>query len=635
MEKRLQKILKTIPSLVAIFFSQYGFAGPKSDISLSNPKLSKIQALQQIQTTTNSELSEKLKGLSFCDHDKNNENKESKNKDQVSSCEQADAENSTIVWASGSKATEALNTLDLDNNKLKSICIKGSISKEYIEDLRKKLSRAHYSLIYTKFGNHVNGFAIVNSRIKNVHGQDFNEMHIDLICTDTSAPGLGKRLMQDIINPKSQKVDLVTLNATGGAADFYIKMGYFEAVPENYSIFDEEQLPVYAKLSSAGEARMGPILQGYETLPMEEKTEQVKRIIFDHKNSKLRQIAKEGSLTQFREFVQQEHADLNYVGADGRSVFNVAADSKNDPLVDYLLKHQNLDISQIKINQNWNEEIKKTIIHKKSKNKNAILYKAAYRLDASAIDELINLGANIHYEGSSGESVLMAASKGGNVEGVRKLIEKGADVNHTTLEGYTPIFSAVYSGNFDTVKLLIDKKANVNCSDEHGFTPFLISLISRKYKIAQLLIDSKVTIDSKSASGYTALHNRVATGDVIGVKFLIKNKANVNTPTNEGEIPLSIAAERFVESSNGLDSEQSKKTYYEIMEMLVREGAEVNTRVQGDSLIQWAANKGSLELVKFLLKQPKLDLTKVEIRSNWNSKISEMIAQAKQTHMSR
>lgn len=91
--------------------------------------------------------------------------------------------------------------------------------------------------------------------------------------------------------------------------------------------------------------------------------------------------------------------------------------------------------------------------------------------EATALEILIEKGADITLTSNDGETVLMrSAAWGGDRNIIRYLIGKGADVNAKTSKGMTVLMYAAESNNLDAMRALIEAGADANSQDGGGKT---------------------------------------------------------------------------------------------------------------------------------------------------------------------
>ena len=110
-------------------------------------------------------------------------------------------------------------------------------------------------------------------------------------------------------------------------------------------------------------------------------------------------------------------------------------------------------------------------------------------------------------------------------------------------DGYTALHYSCRYGYVNTVRTLVKHKANVNARTDSDNTPLALAAINNHDNVVHaLLSDSQCPVDAKGQDGYTALHYSCRYGHVDIVRTLVKHKASVNTRTDSGNTPLTLAA---------------------------------------------------------------------------------------------
>ena len=110
-------------------------------------------------------------------------------------------------------------------------------------------------------------------------------------------------------------------------------------------------------------------------------------------------------------------------------------------------------------------------------------------------------------------------------------------------DGYTPLHYSCRYGHVDIVRTLVKLKANVNAKTDSGDTPLTLAARNKHDNVVHaLLFDSQCLVDANGQDGYTALYYSCRYGHVDIVRTLVKNKVNVNTKTDSGDTPLTLAA---------------------------------------------------------------------------------------------
>jgi len=166
------------------------------------------------------------------------------------------------------------------------------------------------------------------------------------------------------------------------------------------------------------------------------------------------------------------------------------------------------------------------------------LIKAAASGDSSAVEKLVNEGANINEPDSNGYTPLMHAVWSRKTETVKVLINKGADVNAKDKNGYTPLLWAVSYGYSEIAKILLDKGANVNAKANDGSTPYSLAVQANSPELKLLMSkDADMKVEDR---GHLLLW-AVQASDIEFAKKLIKKGADINTKNPEGETVLDVA----------------------------------------------------------------------------------------------
>ncbi|MGC0371836.1 MAG: hypothetical protein DGJ47_000537 [Rickettsiaceae bacterium] len=141
-----------------------------------------------------------------------------------------------------------------------------------------------------------------------------------------------------------------------------------------------------------------------------------------------------------------------------------------------------------------------------------------------------------------------------NLELVEWFIDYGFDVNTSTKEGDTSLHNVCcFRRNPDSIlimDLLIKNKANVNIQNNNGKYPIYNAAfqtlhsnnktpVSIRIDMLKTLIDNNADINCRDNIGGTPLISATIEGDINLLKFLLKNKANVNI-TKSKQIPTCL-----------------------------------------------------------------------------------------------
>lgn len=151
---------------------------------------------------------------------------------------------------------------------------------------------------------------------------------------------------------------------------------------------------------------------------------------------------------------------------------------------------------------------------------------------------------------------------------------------------FAPLHLAVSNGQVDIVKLLISHGADVNTSDGNGQTPLQLAASSIMIDVLNV---QGLEIDAVNNNGDTALISACKNGDCVIVNKLLCVGAHVNGITGSCTTPL-CAACCYIYG-------------YDVVEMLLEHGADVNTRdVNGRTPLFVACSNGHDDTVNSLIK---------------------------------
>ena len=170
----------------------------------------------------------------------------------------------------------------------------------------------------------------------------------------------------------------------------------------------------------------------------------------------------------------------------------------------------------------------------------------------NSVKILLKYGADIEARGTlkigdqvaEGCTPLWGAAATGHLDVVRLLIEQNADVDSKTSTGSTPLRVAAYHGHLDVVRLLVDSGADVNVrSSRDNSTPLIVACYCGRSSVATYLINRGAIINLQCKDGSTALHNAVLGGHLKVVSELLAFGAS-QLPNNQGLTPLLFACDK-------------------------------------------------------------------------------------------
>lgn len=140
-----------------------------------------------------------------------------------------------------------------------------------------------------------------------------------------------------------------------------------------------------------------------------------------------------------------------------------------------------------------------------------------------------------------GVALIHAFSKRGQASAIELLLRLGADVNAKDELGKTPLIHAVINRNYEVVQLLVGKGANLE-STFGGNTALIEATAANDDAVVKLLLEHGAQIEAKNRDGHTALQFAAANSYVAIVQLLLSKGANVNTMDKNQTTPLMWAA---------------------------------------------------------------------------------------------
>ena len=205
------------------------------------------------------------------------------------------------------------------------------------------------------------------------------------------------------------------------------------------------------------------------------------------------------------------------------------------------------------------------------------LIQAARNGDTTAVQQLLDKGANIEAKNSKGSTALYIAAANGKTDAVKLLLSNRANIEAQDYTGNTVLIAAAYWGEDAVVKLLLDKGANVEAKTHVGATALIQASINGQSEVVKLLLEKGANIEDKTKYGDTALILAAYNGKPEVVKLLLDRGANVDVEGKYGATALIQA------SFNGRP---------EVVRLLLDKGA--NTEIKdksGHTALRWTIDK--------------------------------------------
>lgn len=202
-------------------------------------------------------------------------------------------------------------------------------------------------------------------------------------------------------------------------------------------------------------------------------------------------------------------------------------------------------------------------------------------LDLAKVKALIAQDPNqVFISDKNGRTPLHYAAAGGSRELAELLLANHADVNPTDNDGWTPLHIAVLNDRKDVAELLLANHANVNApkAPKAAVLPTGVPMT-----MADVLI---ATMEAKVDEGATPLHVAVRKSYKDMVELLLANKADVNAKETDGETPLHAAS----------------RGNKDVVELLLAHNADINAKDSGGNTpLHMTAKEDHKEVAELLL----------------------------------
>ncbi|KAF5685747.1 ankyrin protein [Fusarium denticulatum] len=223
---------------------------------------------------------------------------------------------------------------------------------------------------------------------------------------------------------------------------------------------------------------------------------------------------------------------------------------------------------------------------------------------------LISKGADVSMVDDERQTPLNLASESGNTEVARQLIDSGADISHETTYGFTPLSMASSRGHVELVKLLIQRGADVNQVVANGYSPLFLAVWYDNSELTELLIDEGAELDAIQFEGqmFSLLAVAAGKGHLNSVKALINKGVK---PTEAQSLFLAASYGIYCGFSSYFDAKKApawleprRLCYHQVLELLLENGADVNTRdVRGYTPLHEASTRNFIDIVEILIQK--------------------------------
>jgi uncharacterized protein len=188
------------------------------------------------------------------------------------------------------------------------------------------------------------------------------------------------------------------------------------------------------------------------------------------------------------------------------------------------------------------------------------LHWAAQLDDAATVTLLLEAGADPSAANRFNVTPLELAANNGNGDVVGQLLSAGADANARSREGQTPLMSAALNGRVAAVEALLTHGADVHAAETYrGQTALMLAAGEGNIEAMRALIAANASVGAHSKSGFTPLLFAVRNAQLEAVRLLLEHGANANDLAQDGTSALSVAV---------------LNAFYEVASVLLDHGAD-------------------------------------------------------------
>ncbi len=134
------------------------------------------------------------------------------------------------------------------------------------------------------------------------------------------------------------------------------------------------------------------------------------------------------------------------------------------------------------------------------------LIESANRSKVRRSEQWLDLGADINYSDSVGQTPLIAAIEDdANIDIIFMLLSRGADPDKAKKDKTTPLIEAINNRRSDIAEALLRYNANPNTPNQFGETPLILAAKNNDIELATLLLEKNANLKAVDRFNKTAL----------------------------------------------------------------------------------------------------------------------------------
>ncbi|TFA98055.1 Ankyrin-3 [Trichoderma ghanense] len=245
---------------------------------------------------------------------------------------------------------------------------------------------------------------------------------------------------------------------------------------------------------------------------------------------------------------------------------------------------------------------------------------------ATAVQWLVENGADIEAKDSSNRTPLMQATLKNHDNIIQYLLEKGADNEAKDINDLTPSLVAMIRKNDNLVQDFIEERGNIDIVDECNQALFAIALREKLNSATDFFLRNGFDMDMTAEDKYTPLTWAIANGADDVVEWLVKKGANLDKGDGHDKSPLISAIQKgnkrvvqfLIEKGSGLEVRAPGASLFgstpltfaamegrkDIVEMLLDKGADLEAGdLRGGTALICASRRGHTDVIQLLLEK--------------------------------
>jgi len=164
-----------------------------------------------------------------------------------------------------------------------------------------------------------------------------------------------------------------------------------------------------------------------------------------------------------------------------------------------------------------------------------LLFEAVTSGDRTAVEHVLDSGANVDSRAADQATPLMAAALQGQTAIAELLLNKGAGVMARNSGGLTPLHAAAYSGSVPIAKLLLEKGAVLDdAANKGGVTPLMVAGEGNHVELAEFLLARGADVNHGEIHGYKPIARALWKGNKVIVRLYKGHGATCLSPEIRG-----------------------------------------------------------------------------------------------------